>query len=267
MKRDETLISPDPILVHVMLTVAAIVQAVTFTELIQSCHFKMLHVSWDVHDWLRIAQVIAMFQVIVVVWFGQMVSFVGTELWPKQLFGFLDALFPFAMGAIEVKLVHLLDAPSEWCLWMAAFFWLLLISWSDAYRKLARRRAHGWNKFGPHFDSQWRWNFASSVAFGIAFLLAPLFVDFSSVRSRLILFALMNILTLTFAFQLKQTWNDVKSLPSIDHGRPSPPSEVATHASSTASITGPRLTPMIAFFAVLACIFGLVWPKQSRRHD
>ena len=114
---------PDPMLLHVMLTVAAIIQGVAFTEVVQSSEFKMLHVSTTMtsEDWLRIVEVGAVFGIPGVVWFGQVVNCVGYVLWPRQYFGFLDAMFPFAFGAIEVKLAQLVDTPDAWCLWFSGF--------------------------------------------------------------------------------------------------------------------------------------------------
>src|SRR5947209_7548286 len=106
--------SPEPLLQHVIMTAAAIIQAAAFTELVQSEYFKCLHFSASGEDWLRLLAVAAVFLIIVTVWFGEVANFIGYGLWPKPQFGFLDALIPFAIGATEIKLVQTLDDPREW---------------------------------------------------------------------------------------------------------------------------------------------------------
>lgn len=245
--------SPDPMLLHVMLTVAAIIQGVAFTEVVQSPEFKMLHLgsTMSTDDWLRILQVAAMFAVPVVVWFGQVVNCVGYSLWPRQYFGFLDALLPFAFGIIEVKLAQRVDTPASWCLWLSGFYGLLVVAWADFYRKIERRIALNGESFGANFPRFKHLNSASAVGLFVTFLLLSWY-DFAPLWSRFVLFGGVVSLAMVTAFSLKRMWEDLKFAPAAEH-----------HLASGAAASQPTQSPSatrerVPHAALIAAVLGLM---------
>lgn len=204
-------------LLHVMLTVAAIVQGVAFTEVVQSGEFQMLRLGLVMNsdDWLRIIQVTGIFGIVAVVWFGQVVNCVGYSLWPRPYFGFLDALFPFAFGGIEVKLAHSLPKPDVFSAWLCGFYGLLLLAWWDFYRKLNQRIAENNESFGAL-------EHARHVNVWSAWLLCPLFFalswyTFTPNWSRFVLFGGVVVLDLVTALSLRRIWDDRKLAPAVEH--------------------------------------------------
>lgn len=199
-------------LLHVELTVAAIIQGVAFAELVRSDPFVMLRLGSSIEDWLRISQVAATFLVLVVVWFAQIITCIGFALWPRPLFGFLDALLPLALGATEVKLIQQLDKPQSWCLWAAGFFAVVFVGWVDLYRKMGPRQTASHGQFGAKYTWFKRWNISSSGACCLAFAGASRY-RFAADWTRLLLFAGFVVLGVLTAISLVRLWNDLKVRP------------------------------------------------------